>query len=291
MRHYLFIALAMLIWSTWGMMIRWMGLPEVVVLFYTALIASVTVPAFLRSRGELNLSAVRRASFWLVPALAAASITNNLTYFYALGHTSVANAVFTHYTAPVFVAILAPVLIAERIQRVTLLSLPIAASGMVLVVFAGGGLRLESGDSAGIIAGTVSGVAYAVLIIASRELSRRLMHTQALILLLWITTAATAPAALTRSYAIDGLDLCLLLAGGILHSTVAPLLYYHALRNVLAQYAAILGYLEPLAAIPMALLFLGEMPSPAALLGGALILVSGVLVVYAAARRGKPASA
>lgn len=285
MTSYLQIILSMSIWSTWGLMIRWMDLPAVVVLFYTASVAGVAVPVFLRSRGELNLSAVRTASVWLLPALAAASIANNLTYFYALGHTSVANAVFTHYTAPLFVAVLAPLLIAERLQRVTLVSLPVAACGMVLVVLAGGGLRLGSGDAAGIIAGTASGVAYAVLIIASRELSRRLMHTQALILLLWTTVAVTAPAAFSRSYELDRLDVLLLFIGGILHSTVAPLLYYHALRHVLAQYAAILGYLEPLAAIPLAMVFLGEAPSAVALLGGCLILLSGFLVVFTSSKR------
>ena len=48
MRHYLKIVLAMLIWSTWGPLIRWMALPPVVVLFYTSLSAGFIVPAVLR---------------------------------------------------------------------------------------------------------------------------------------------------------------------------------------------------------------------------------------------------
>lgn len=280
MNNYLKIIASMLIWSTWGLLIRWMALPPVVVLFYTSLVASFTVPLFLTARGELDLTGISEA--WLLfGLLAASSIANNLTYFYALAHTTVSNAVFTHYTAPLFVAVLAPVLIAERLQRVTLISLPIAALGMAMIVLSSGGMRLGSGDTAGIIGGTASGIAYAFIIIFSRKLSRMLLHHKAIVILLWVTTAATAPAAFFMDYRLDARVGTLLVITGLFHSTLAPLLYFNALRNVIAQHAAILGYMEPLAAIPLAFLFLSERPAPAALIGGALILLSGYLVIRA----------
>jgi drug/metabolite transporter (DMT)-like permease len=282
MLNYLKIAASMLIWSTWGLMIRWLGLPPVVVLFYTSLIASFTVPAVLKTRGELDLSGVT-AVWHLFAILAVSSVTNNLTYFYALGHTTVANAVFTHYTAPVFVAVLAPLLIAERIQRVTMVSLPIALAGMGLIVHASGGLALGGEHVAGIIAGTVSGAAYAFLIVYSRKLSQLMMHHKAVVLLLWVTTFVTAPAAFLGEHALTRKTAVLLLITGIAHSTLAPLLYYSALRKVMAQHAAILGYIEPLAAVPLAFFFLAETPSKAALFGGVLILLSGYLIVHVVA--------
>lgn len=279
MNNYLKIIAAMLIWSTWGLIIRRLDLPAVVVLFYSSLIASFIVPAILHLRGELDLSGVRGV-WWLFAFLGVSSITNNVTYFYALAHTSVSNAVFTHYTAPLFVAVLAPFLIAERLQKITLVSLPIAAVGMVLIVLSNGGIRMDSTDSAGILAGSVSGVAYAFIIIFSRKLSRMLLNHQAVVVLLWATTIVTAPWALLMPYHIDYPAAGLLLVTGAMHSTLAPLLYYSALRNVIAQHAAILGYMEPLAAIPLAYLFLSETPSFLALFGGVLILFSGYLVIH-----------
>jgi drug/metabolite transporter (DMT)-like permease len=279
MTHYLNIIVAMLIWSTWGPIIRWLALPPVVVLFYTSLVASFTVPAFLKARGELDLTGVRQA-WWLFALLAISSITNNITYFYALAHTTVSNAVFTHYTAPLFVALLAPVIIAERLQKVTLLSLPIAASGMTLIVLSEGGFSMGSAHAPGIIAGTVSGVAYAFIIMFSRKLSQMLLHHKAVVILLWVTTIATAPPALMMDYHITPRAAVLLIITGLFHSTMAPLLYYNALRKVIAQHAAILGYMEPLAAIPLAFFLLAETPSFLALFGGLLILVSGYLVIH-----------
>ena len=288
MQDYFKIVVAMLIWSTWGLMIRWIALPPVVVLFYTALIAGIAVPLVLKVRGEFGLAGV--AAVWpLFAMLAVGSIINNITYFYALANTTVSNAVFTHYTAPLFVALLAPLFIAEKLQKVTIIALPLAAAGMVLIVLSGGGLRWGGEHSAGIIAGTVSGVAYAVLVIVSRKLSRMMLHYKSVVLLLWITAAATAPVALSTAHVMTLQAGLLLLVGGLAHSTVAPLLYFSALRKVLAQHAAVLGYIEPLAAVPFAMVFLGEVPSSLSLIGGILIVVSGYIIIHAAAHNGNSA--
>lgn len=279
MKSYLKIVVAMLIWSTWGLMIRRLSLPPVVVLFYTSLISAVAVPLVLKFRGEFDLSGMR-SSWLLFGALVLASITNNITYFYSLAHTTVSNAVFTHYTAPVFVAVLAPVLIAERLDRVTLISLPLAVAGMAMIVVSGEGFRLGSGHALGILAGTASGVAYAFVIMVSRAFSRKMMHHKAIIVLIWATLVVCTPMALSMDYRINGSAAALLLTAGLLHATTAPLLYFSALRKVMAQHAAILGYIEPLAAIPLAFLFLSETPSTAALFGGVCILVSGYLVMH-----------
>ncbi len=284
MKSYLKIVVAMLIWSTWGLLIRWMALPPVVVLFSTSMIGGIVVPIVLKIKGDFPHAVFELKSWHLFVGLAAASILNNLTYFYALGHTTVSNAIFTHYTAPVFVAVLAPFLIAERLRRVTLLALPVATAGMVMIVTSGGGVSLESAHLPGILAGTASGLGYAFVIIITRRLGQLLLHHKAIIVLLWITAVTTAPAALTAGCSIGARTGILLLITGVMHSTTAPLLYFSALRRVLAQHAAILGYIEPLAAIPMAFLFLNEKPPLIALSGGFLILFSGYLIVRSKAR-------
>ena len=68
---------------------------------------------------------------------------------------------------------------------------------------------------------------------------------------------------------------------GVVHSTIAPLLYVQGLKSVKANEAAILGYFEPVGAIILALVVLHEIPGAIALLGGALILVSGYMILRA----------
>ena len=110
-----------------------------------------------------------------------------------------------------------------------------------------------------------------------------MMHHKAVVVLLWITAAVTAPAAFLVDHHLTTRTVLLLVTGGLLHSTIAPLLYFSALRQVMAQHAAVLGYIEPLAAVPLAFLFLSEFPPATTICGGILILFSGYIVIRASA--------
>jgi drug/metabolite transporter (DMT)-like permease len=68
---------------------------------------------------------------------------------------------------------------------------------------------------------------------------------------------------------------------GVVHSTIAPVLYYRGLRDVSASRTAVLGYLEPLCAILLGMLILHEMPGIRSLYGGILIISSGYLTIRA----------
>ena len=70
-----------------------------------------------------------------------------------------------------------------------------------------------------------------------------------------------------------------LLTMGIVHSTIAPLLYVQGFKSVKANEAAILGYVEPVGATILALIFFHEVPGFQALLGGSLILFSGYMIL------------
>jgi drug/metabolite transporter (DMT)-like permease len=72
---------------------------------------------------------------------------------------------------------------------------------------------------------------------------------------------------------------------GVVHSTIAPLLYTQGFKRVRANEAAILGYFEPVGATLLAYVFLHESPGIAALIGGALILLSGYLIFKGASRQ------
>ncbi|MBE0617725.1 MAG: EamA family transporter, partial [Proteobacteria bacterium] len=61
-------------------------------------------------------------------------LVNNVCFLTAYEKTTVANAVLTHYTAPLFVAVLAPLAIRERVLPVTPVALLLAAVGMALLL-------------------------------------------------------------------------------------------------------------------------------------------------------------
>ena len=130
-------------------------------------------------------------------------------------------------------------------------------------------------------------MAYALAIIFTRQLSLLHLNQKAILVQLWATVIMIVPAMFLIDYSLDLRTFVLLLITGVMHSTTASLMYYSALRQVLAQDAAVLGYIEPLAAILLAFFLLSESPSLFALFGGLLIILSGYLVVHARMHTGK----
>ena len=66
---------------------------------------------------------------------------------------------------------------------------------------------------------------------------------------------------------------------GIIHSTIAPILYFKGLQFVTANKTAVLGYLEPVSAIVLSMIFLSEIPGRKSIIGGLLIIFSGYLTL------------
>jgi drug/metabolite transporter (DMT)-like permease len=70
-----------------------------------------------------------------------------------------------------------------------------------------------------------------------------------------------------------------LLALGVLFTGLSTLLYAVVLRHVTAQAAGILTFLEPVAAVALAALFLDDPLTAATLVGGALVVLAGIAIV------------
>jgi len=163
---------------------------------------------------------------------------NNLFFYYAFTHTTIANAVLTHYTAPIFVAVLAPLLLKEAIDRFVVLAIIVSSAGLWLML---NGFSYSDENIAGITAGVLSGVAYALIIIIGRFLTRNYS-------ILIITIFQNLVVVLLLFPFVNEIPLEIagyLVLMGLLHSTVAPLLYIKGLQKVRATKAAVLGYLEP----------------------------------------------
>lgn len=267
------IILAILIWSSLGIFVRKIALPVTAIVFYPCLFAILPQFLILYKNKELSISTFKAPApiFYL---LAPCSLANTLLYYYAFTHTTIANAVLTHYTAPIFVALTAPLLLKERSVKTVWLAIIISSTGLWFML---GGLSVGSEDFKGIVAGTASGLAYAMIILLLRTISQT--HSPVFIVFIQnvIIFFMLLPFVITTSIPYHSLPYLILM--GLIHSTLAPLLYVDGFRSVKANEAAVLGYFEPVSAIILALVFLNEVPGIKALLGGLLILYSGFMII------------
>lgn len=273
---YLKIVLSILIWSSLGIIIRYLSLPPHIVTFYSSLWAVLFQFTILSYKGEA-LKLKIKGSDLIILLLGLFSLINSVLYYLAFLKTTIANAVFTHYTAPIFVALLAPFLIKERIERKTWITIPIASIGLSLI-FLNSGFTLVGDHTIGLLAGTASGLAYALIIIIARRISPYYSPYVIAIVSNGLIATMLFPFAIIEDYNLTSISILLLLIMGLVHSTAAVVLYLQGFREVKAQEAAVLGYLEPVGAILLALLIFEEIPSAVATLGGILIIVAGLLI-------------
>jgi drug/metabolite transporter (DMT)-like permease len=188
--------------------------------------------------------------------------------------------VLTHYTAPIFVALLAPVFLKEKVLKKAWIAIILSSIGLWSILgmpTSGETFSLADRERLGIIAGVLSGLAYALLIIIIREIASKFSTLFIICIQNCLVALILLPFVYTIPLTVQALPYMLTL--GIVHSTLAPFLYVQGFHSVKANEAAILGYLEPVGAIILALVILHEVPGLGALLGGALILLSGYMIV------------
>ena len=187
-------------------------------------------------------------------------------------------ATFLLYLSPVLVALMAPLILKEKLERSTLLCLGIALAGTGLLSWG------QSGDSGrlsalGIVYALGSALAWAVLMIIWKKLRET---TSPFTIGIWtnaVCAAAAAAFAIPSTHLVTPKAWIALVVFGTVSFGAASLTYFYALKRVKVQDAAILSYIEPVSAMVLGFAFLGEAPRPQDYLGAALIVVAGVLLL------------
>lgn len=193
--------------------------------------------------------------------------------------TTAASAIFLTATSPLYIVLLQPLLLRERVARSDLGALAALCAGLVLVLLgvptAG---RTAPDPELGNLLAVVSGATSALMMVGLRWLARGTDDTSgaapaAVVLGNLFAFAAVLPLALPVAHArsTDGLLLVYL---GVFQIGVAYALLLSALRHVAALEASLLLFVEPVLSPVWAWLFHGERPGAWTLAGGAVILTT-----------------
>ena len=197
--------------------------------------------------------------------------------FEAMKLSSVAVGVLTTYTAPIFLALLAPLFLPERLSRVVLFALPVALTGLALIAFAKGSTHARP---LAIAVGVSGAIVIAVLVIMQKRIVRTV---NPLGLAFWIDLFAVL--ALVPVLPLAGRvlpspgELGYLALIGVVYTALSGLIWLTLLRHVTAQAMGFLSYFEPVSASLLAWLILGQPLGLAVVLGGVIVLVAGAVVV------------
>jgi drug/metabolite transporter (DMT)-like permease len=267
--------------TSWGfvsVIVAGVDLSGEVLVFWRCLVAAITLPLLLFAIGRTAAVALRerRAQVLGLGLLLAAHWT---LFFETVKRASVAVAILTVYTAPIFLAVLAPLLLPERRSRVGLLALAISAPGLVLIALAGEGG--SHADPVAVATGLGAAFTYALLVMGTKTVVR---NVSPFAVGFW--TYSTVAVAIVPVVVLGGgrvlphaSEWPSIVALGALLTAVSGIIYIRALREVTAQAAGLLGYIEPVSASFLAWAILGQELGWQVALGGAAVLAGGALVV------------
>lgn len=277
----LYILIAIILWSSLGIFIKMSPLPAHILMFWSNLLSSAVL-ALTMIRPELRNQMPSGKKLMRLLVIGPISLVNTFAFFYAYKNTTIANAILTHYTAPIFVAVMAPLFLSEKITSRIIASVIAASAGLWIMLDMSGAQfwnMLLSGDSntVGIAVGIFSGFGYAVLVIALRAVAV-FMNIVIMAFLQNIMIMLLLLPFMDFSVGLSG-SVVVILVMGLVHSTLAPVLYFRGIKEVTANRAAILGYLEPVCAIVLGFVFLGESITVKTAIGGVIVLFSGWLTI------------
>ena len=216
-----------------------------------------------------------------------------VAWHYAIAMVGAGLATVLGNTQVVFVAVAAWLFFGERLTARLVVALIIALGGVVLISGVVGGEAYGENPVAGVLLGLFTGAAYAGFLLVQRRGNRDPRRPAGPLL------DATASAALASAAAGVVLGEISFLptwpsAGWLVilalsAQVVGYLLISVALPRLPSAVTSIVLLIQPVAAVGLAMLILGESPSPTQLLGVGLV-VGGVLLATARAPRGRQAS-
>ena len=266
--------------ASWGfvsVIAAGVDLPAAALVFWRCAIAGVTVPALVLVVRRLPLLAVERRRPQVI-GLAFLVAVHWALLFETLKLASVAVAILTVYTAPIFLAVLAPLLLPESRSRIGLIALAISAPGIALIALGGEGGA--AADPAAIGTGLGAALTYALIVIWTKSLVRNIAPVAVAFWSYAMVAGLVLPFALTSERFLPrGIEWFYVIALGAVLTASAGVLYMRALKDVTAQAAGLLAYLDPLSASLLAWAILGQDVGWHVAAGGVAVLGGGALVV------------
>ena len=264
------VHLATLFFGLSGLFGKWIALPSSLITFGRCAFAFVALfLLILFSKERFTLRQTRH--YFVFAGLGALLALHWQAFFYSIQISTVAVALLTFSSFPVFAAFLEPLCFKEKIRRRDMAAALLVVGGIACIVPT---FDLNHATTVGVMFGLLSGLTFAVLQIANRKF----VQTYSGGLISFYQTGFAALALLPALWFVDGdilpSQIGMLAVLGTLCTAFAHSLFISGLRSVKVRSASIIAGLEPVYGILFAMLLLNEIPSWRSVCGGIIILTA-----------------
>lgn len=201
------------------------------------------------------------------------------TYFSSIKYAGLSIAVLLLYTAPVYVTLLSPFFLKERVTKRGMISLLVSITGILLIVLPGSGVGgYDSHLLIGMVLGVLSGLSYSGTIITVSYLKDEYSGLTQLFWSTFLSLIILLPFGSKVPVDVLAMNLRTLFLFGLITTAFASVLYLNSSAKIKAQTVSVVALLEPVSGIILGFIFLNE-PIFINTLQGCLFIALGAFIL------------
>ena len=279
-RYELILVIAGIIWGT-SFAAGKIGVENMDPVLFSAMryfFGAVAIFIALAVMGQWDYSVFKLKGIWVIALFnAVAMLFQNV----GMTLTTATNTVLLVDINVIFIAILAVFVLKERLNRWMVVGLFIGLVGVVVISTNGDLTAIFSGSFEGNMLVFGAGILWAFyVVLLTRELNGTKLIAAATGAVIIETAVFLIPIMLllTKDYSIGFTGTAAALYAGVFCTALAFVLYSIGLKRLGATMSSVILLVEIVFGILFAILLLGEMPTVATALGGALILISVIVI-------------
>ncbi len=279
-RYELILVVAGIIWGT-SFAAGKVGVEHMDPVLFSALrytFAALAIFIALVAMRQFDYSVFRLKGLWVIALFnAIAMVFQNV----GMTMTSATNTVLLVDINVIFIAILAVFVLKERLNRWMVIGLIIGLAGVVVISTNGDMSAIISGSFEGNMMVFGAGILWAFyVVLLTRELNGTKLLASATGAVIVETAVFLIPVMLimTKDYRIESTGTMAALYAGIFCTALAFVLYSVGLKQLGATMSSVILLVEIVFGILFAILLLGELPTIATAIGGAMILLSVIVI-------------
>ena len=264
------VFIALLVMAGTPLFAKLILLPPNYIIFYRSAIAAIAILVYACIFG-LKIRFDKPKDYFMMLFLGVILCVHWLALFHAIQVSTVAIAIIAIYTYPIITIFLEPLLCREKLKLTDVFLGLIVTFGILVIVV---GHSSSNHILQGVFWGVLSAFLFSVRTILSRSYVKRYPGEVVLMYQIGVTAVVLMPFLFVNHIHMSNthnhiFNIVLL---GIIFTALPHSLYTKSLKTLKAKTIGIIGALQPLLAILIAALVLGEIPGIRVLFGGAIII-------------------
>lgn len=269
------LILSMVIFGTIGIFRKFIPLPSGIVACARGILGVTFLLAFIKIK-KIKMDRESIGNHWKILVISGAFIGLNwVLLFESYRYTSVAVATLCYYMAPIFVMMVSPFLLKEKLTAKKILCVLAALLGMVFVSGILDGGISDISELKGVLFGLGAAALYASVVLMNQKL-RKVPTYDKTIMQLAVAAAVLIPYIFVAEdfsgVTLTPFIVVMLFIVGVVHTGIAYALYFGSMNDLKAQTVALFSYIDPIVAIILSALFLKEPMTIYSGIGAVLVL-------------------